>query len=513
MTATDIGVGSTSTGTSELQVQYPKVGYVRPRTPDSGSLQPGTAWSRQYQRLLLAGDIAVVCLVLAAAHLLRFGLEPGQAVVLPDAQAPLVAGFIALAWLGTLEAFRSREVRALGIGSEEYKRVINATLLVFGILAIMILALKLDLSRGYFAIALPLGLICLPLVRWLWRSWLTRQRVRGHYLSRVVVLGRPDDVRYVINQIQRKSGAAYDVVGAAVQGKNRKESVAVEGRSIPVVAGLDDVVAAAARVQADAVVVAGRVKGGNDYIRNLGWQLEESNTGLVLATGMTNVAGPRIHFRPVEGLPLMHVELPQFSGVKHLLKRMLDVVLAGTALLLLLPLLACIALWVHRDSAGPVVFRQQRIGRGGRTFWMYKFRSMVQTAEQDLEALREHNEGAGPLFKLRDDPRVTKAGRTLRKYSLDELPQIWNVLKGDMSLVGPRPPLQSEVTAYTGSVHRRLYIKPGLTGMWQVNGRSDLSWEDSVRLDLYYVENWSIAMDLMIIVRTARMLVKPVGAF
>jgi exopolysaccharide biosynthesis polyprenyl glycosylphosphotransferase len=513
VTATHVGVTGNSAGTKEHKVHYPTVRYVRPRMPDSGSLQPGTAWSRQYRRLLLAGDVVVVLLVLTAAQLLRFGLEPGQAVMLPDTDSPLVAGFIALAWIGTLEAFRSREVRALGIGSEEYKRVINATLLVFGITAIIILALKLDLSRGYFAIALPLGLVCLPLVRWGWRSWLTRQRIKGHYLSRVVVVGKAKDVRYVVNQIQRKSGAAYDVVGAALPGKERAESVEVEGRSIPVVAGLDDVVEAAARVQADAVVVAGRVKGGNDYIRDLGWQLEETSTGLVLATGMTNVAGPRIHFRPVEGLPLMHVELPQFSGIKHLLKRMLDIVLAATALLLLLPLLAGITLWVHRDSAGPVLFRQQRIGRGGRTFWMYKFRSMVQTAEQDLEALRELNEGSGPMFKLRHDPRVTKAGRTLRKYSLDELPQIWNVLKGDMSLVGPRPPLESEVTSYTGSVHRRLYIKPGLTGMWQVNGRSELSWEESVRLDLYYVENWSIAMDLMIIIRTARMLVRPVGAY
>ena len=217
--------------------------------------------------------------------------------------------------------------------------------------------------------------------------------------------------------------------------------------------------------------------------------------------------------RPVEGLPLMHVELPNFEGGKHHLKRAADVVAASAALLVLAPTLLVIAVMVRLDSDGPVLFRQERVGKSGRTFTMLKFRSMVQTAERDLVALREQNEGSGVLFKLKNDPRITNIGRFLRKYSIDELPQLWNILVGDMSVVGPRPPLLSEVNEYENHVHRRLYVKPGLTGLWQVNGRSDLSWEESVRLDLYYVENWSLTGDLVIIWRTVKVVIKPLGAY
>jgi exopolysaccharide biosynthesis polyprenyl glycosylphosphotransferase len=195
------------------------------------------------------------------------------------------------------------------------------------------------------------------------------------------------------------------------------------------------------------------------------------------------------------------------------LKRLLDVVVSGTAILLLLPVLLVIGLAVRLDSPGPAIFRQERVGRNGSTFTMLKFRSMAIDAEERLAALRAQNEGAGLLFKMKDDPRVTRVGRFIRKYSLDELPQLWNVLVGDMSLVGPRPPLRREVDGYESHVHRRLYIKPGLTGMWQVNGRSDLSWDESVRLDLYYVENWSLTGDLVILWRTARVLLHPTGAY
>jgi exopolysaccharide biosynthesis polyprenyl glycosylphosphotransferase len=285
------------------------------------------------------------------------------------------------------------------------------------------------------------------------------------------------------------------------------------GRAIPVVPESRSVVDAVRELGADAVIVAGPGKGGGKYIQELGWQLEESATELILATGLTNVAGPRIHARPVEGLPLMHVELPQYTGARHTLKRFFDIAASASALLTLLPVFLILAVLIKRDSPGKVLFRQERVGKGGKKFFMIKFRSMVETAEEDLAALLDQNEGAGMLFKMQLDPRVTEVGRWLRKYSLDELPQFWNVLKGDMSLVGPRPPLQREVDGYETRVHRRLYIKPGLTGMWQTNGRSDLNWQDSVRLDLYYVENWSLAGDLIIIWRTALQMIKPVGAF
>lgn len=207
------------------------------------------------------------------------------------------------------------------------------------------------------------------------------------------------------------------------------------------------------------------------------------------------------------------MRIPTFDGGRHVLKRALDIVVATCALLAIAVLAVPIAIAIRLDSPGPVLFRQQRVGRDGRTFGMLKFRTMHIDAEQQLEALRAQNEGAGPLFKLRSDPRVTRVGAVLRKYSLDELPQFWNALKGDMSVVGPRPPLPGEVTAYDGTVMRRLYLKPGITGLWQISGRSDLSWDESVRLDLRYVENWSVMQDLMIMVKTARVMVRPAGAY
>ena len=261
------------------------------------------------------------------------------------------------------------------------------------------------------------------------------------------------------------------------------------------------------------MIVAGQFGGGSQTIRQLSWDLEGTATELVLTSRLADVAGPRIHFRPVEGLPLLHVEIPTFDGWRHVLKRTFDIVFAGTALVLFAPVLLIIAIFIRLDDGGPVFFRQTRCGRDGGTFEMIKFRSMVKAAEQDLAGLLDRDEGAGVLFKMRNDPRVTHVGRVLREHSLDELPQFWNIFVGDMSVVGPRPPLVCEVEAYEGNVRRRLMIKPGLTGLWQISGRSDLSWEESVRLDLYYVENWSLTGDLMIVWRTAKTLITAKGAY
>jgi exopolysaccharide biosynthesis polyprenyl glycosylphosphotransferase len=336
------------------------------------------------------------------------------------------------------------------------------------------------------------------------------------------VVGRFDDVDYVVRQIHQKSGAAYNVVGAALDTGRRKGAkkdaelqrhLAAPGREVPIVSDLAGAAAAAARLGADTVIVAGRALSGADFVKKLAWELEGTATELVLASPLTDVAGPRIHFRPVEGLPLIHVEIPQFEGGKHVLKRAFDFFASALALFVLSPLFVAIALAVKLDDNGPVIFTQERVGRNGERFTMFKFRSMVLDAEARLAELQAENEGQGPLFKLKHDPRVTRVGHFLRKFSLDELPQLVNVFLGDMSLVGPRPPLPSEVEGYENHVRRRLYIKPGLTGMWQVNGRSDLSWEESVRLDLYYVENWSLTGDLVIMWRTVKVMAHPVGAY
>lgn len=476
--------------------------------------ESGALWASKYQRRLWVSDTSVLITVLLLAVQLRFSAGGGQ-LLIEDTEVGyvLISAVVAVLWMATLGVYRTRDIRVVGLGLDEYKRVVSATVSLLGILAILALVLKIEVARGYFAIALPLGVVGLLTSRWLMRTWLHRQRLKGHFLSRVVVLGRPGDVRYVIGQIHKKSGAAYQIVGAALPAGNTKTFMGEGTDVIPVVASINTVVDAVKRFDVDAVIVAGPVKGGSKYVQELGWDLEGTDTEIILATGLTSVSGPRIHARPVEGLPLMHIEQPQYKGFKHVLKRALDIALSASALLVLLPVFALLAFLIRRDSDGQALFRQERIGRTGEKFIMYKFRSMVEGAGADRAALESANEGAGPLFKMRDDPRITKTGRWLRRYSLDELPQFWNVFIGDMSLVGPRPPLASEVEKYETRVLRRLYIKPGLTGMWQVNGRSELDWQDSVRLDLYYVENWSLAGDLLILLRTARMLIRPEGAF
>jgi len=472
----------------------------------------GLRWARRYRDRLRFTDAAVVVAATLAAVAVRIMvLGPPVAADgwLQPAGIPVLTAAI---WLLALSAFRSRDPHVIGVGAAEYKRVLNATATAFGLGAILLLVLPETAgARWYLLVAAPTGAIALLVGRWKWRRWLFLQRRRGNYLSRAIVVGARHDVEYVARQIARDAGAGFVVVGAAVD--DDRTELTVAGSSIPVVAGTAGAAAAASAHHADAVIVTGQYGDGGDAIRQLSWDLEGTATELVLSSRLTDVAGPRVHFRPVEGLPLLHVEIPTFAGGRHAVKRSFDIAFSGTALLLLSPLMLLIALLVRLDSPGPILFRQTRCGRDGQTFEMLKFRSMVPTAERDLDGLLDQNEGSGVLFKLRNDPRVTRIGRKLRSHSLDELPQFWNILVGDMSVVGPRPPLVSEAECYEKKVKRRLMIKPGLTGLWQISGRSDLSWEESVRLDLYYVENWSLLGDLMIVWRTVKTVLRPKGAY
>jgi exopolysaccharide biosynthesis polyprenyl glycosylphosphotransferase len=248
-------------------------------------------------------------------------------------------------------------------------------------------------------------------------------------------------------------------------------------------------------------------------LRRLAWELERDDIDLIVSSALVDTAGDRITVRPVDGLAMMHIEHPRLAGGRRLIKSVFDVSVAALLLVLLAPLFLVVALVIRWDTGGAVFFRQVRVGRGGEPFRMYKFRTMHRDAEARLEAMRRQNEAGGVLFKIREDPRVTRSGRILRRYSLDELPQLINVLLGEMSLVGPRPPLPAEVEQYPQDMRRRLVVKPGLTGLWQVSGRSDLSWDESIRLDLTYVENWSLVMDLAILARTVSAVVRSSGAY
>lgn len=417
---------------------------------------------------------------------------------------------VAMLWILLLELCRTRSPHSIGVGVNEYRRLIDATAMVAGTTAVIAVGTGNTELRVLIVAGLPAGLACLLIERWTWRKWLWRKARDGHSLSQVVVVGSGSDVDYVIRQLGKNASPAYLIVGTISVDPGAPVR---EAKGIPRFTGLDQLEAIIPMLGADAVIVAGPLDGGNSTLNDLSWRLEKSRTQVIVVSSLTNVAGPRISVRPVEGLPLMHVDLPSFSGGHHIVKRAMDVVLSAVALLMLAPMLGVLAVLIRIDSKGPVIFAQERIGTNGQAFRMYKFRSMVVNAEEELEKLQSKNEGNGLLFKLRDDPRVTKAGVWLRKFSLDELPQIYNVLRGEMSLVGPRPPLPKEVAKYEGHVGRRLYIKPGLTGLWQVSGRSDLDWEEGVRLDLYYVENWSVTGDLMIMWRTFKVMLHPIGAY
>ncbi len=483
------------------------------KRPVDASEPSGLRLARMYRDRLRITDTAVIVVAMLAAVAIGSALV-GDSVIAAESSLDrvVIPVMIAATWLTALAAFRTRDCHVVGVGVLEYRRVLNATATAFGTFAVVVLLLQVSNTRSYFVVAAPLGAGGLLLGRWLWRKWLMAQRRLGHYLARAIVVGSRAEVLYVAQQISRHAGAEYRLVGAAVDDDDRGDLV-VQGTRIPVVGGVSDGAAAAAEYQADSVIVAGQLRGGGQAIRQLSWDLEGTATELVLTSRLTDVAGPRIHFRPVEGLPLLHVEIPTFDGWRHVLKRTFDIGFAGTALVLLAPVFVIIAISILLDDGGPVFFRQTRCGRDGDTFEMIKFRSMVKTAERDLASLLDQDEGAGVLFKMRNDPRVTRVGRVLREHSLDELPQFWNILVGDMSVVGPRPPLVCEVEAYEGDVRRRLMIKPGMTGLWQISGRSDLSWEESVRLDLYYVENWSLTGDLMIVWRTAKTVIHARGAY
>ena len=461
------------------------------------------AWPKRYALYLRIADTSIV-FASVAAGLLFGGAGPHTAVALV-----LIAGV----WPVALGIYGSREASVFGIGAEEYRRVVAASVQLFAVMAITALLVSDWLPARVFALVFGSGLLGLLTSRWSIRRWLTAQRQNGLYLTPAVVVGEPEDVRYVIRRISASNGAPYNVLGAVLPGGRRGQTLAVDGNRLPVLSSIDDVVRTVVLKKAAAVIIAGPVPGGNQYVRELGWNLEPYDAELVLASTLTNVAGPRIHWRPVQGLPLMEVDLPHYSGAKHVVKRGMDVLLGALALVVLAPILVALVLVVHFDSPGPVLFLQERIGKDGKPFKMLKFRSMVQDAESRLGQLAQANQGAGVLFKVKDDPRITRCGRWMRHFSLDELPQFVNVLKGEMSLVGPRPPLAREVGEYEHFTHRRMLIKPGITGLWQVSGRSDLDWDDAVRLDLYYVENWSLLGDLMILWRTFRAVVAPVGAY
>ncbi|MDX1874274.1 sugar transferase [Mycolicibacterium sp. 120266] len=474
----------------------------------------GLHWQRRYVLALTITDVFVVGAAMACAQMVRLGRPVTDFDPLTKyfGLLSVIFGFM---WLGLLTAYRSRSPRVVGAGMEEYRRVLSATLSTIGVVAVTLMIFRPEYARGYLALAFPLGLVFLMLGRSGCRRVLNFYRRRGRCVTSVLAVGNPVAVKSLVQSLDRTWWYGYSVVGVCLTGRPGGGTLEVPGvGALPVLGDEGQVEEAIARVGADTVALTATEHLGPEGVRELSWELDRLGVDLVVSPGMVDVAGPRLTMRPVAGLPLIHVEKPQYSGTKKLQKRAFDVCVAVTVLLMAFPLLLASALAIKLTSRGPVFYLSERIGLDGKPFRMIKLRTMVQDADQMVAGLADKNEmDGGVLFKIRQDPRVTPIGRILRRYSVDELPQFINVLKKEMSVVGPRPPLPSEADSYTHQVRRRLLVLPGITGLWQVSGRSDLSWDDSVRLDLSYVENWSISGDLVIAFKTVRTVLGGVGAY
>jgi exopolysaccharide biosynthesis polyprenyl glycosylphosphotransferase len=460
-------------------------------------------WRGGYVRWLVAADIGSALLAAAAGLAVSGEAMPG---------APPVAVVVALPvlWLVALSVARSYDRHVVCVGPDEFRRVLTAAGLVLAAVALAGWAGGLDMSRAFVAVTLPLTTVLTLAERTAARRLVCRARARGRHTHRTLLVGHGTAVALLHEQLTRQVGAGYDVVGYCLADSD-EAGRALAG--VPVLGSLVDVLDVVQQHSVDTVAVVPSPDLDGGAVRRLGWQLEKTRAELLLAPAVSDFGGPRLRMREVAGLPLLHVTRPELRGVRRMTKAVFDRVGAAVLLLLIAPVLAVVAITMKLSSPGPVLFRQERVGFEGRVFPMLKFRTMEAGAERRIPELVPSSDGNGVLFKMRLDPRVTRVGRVLRRYSIDELPQLLNVLKGEMSLVGPRPPLPSEVEKYGPDMLRRFVVKPGLTGLWQVSGRSNLSWEESVRIDVHYVENWSLLLDLRILFRTAGAVIRGIGAY
>ncbi|MDO4784603.1 MAG: sugar transferase [Propionibacteriaceae bacterium] len=428
----------------------------------------------------------------------------------PDVEAlvqPASVVIIGL-WLLALVTFGTYEVGQLGTGMIEYRRVMAASVFVWALVAQLAFLAHYPISRAYYLMLFALAVPVLLVGRFLARRLVHRVRARGHLLSDMVIAGDPAAVRDIARVMQRERWLGYRVSGVVTT-----DATPISDPPLPVIGPVSDLVDLVKQHRPDYLLLTTGSFPASEDFRQTAWQFEDTTVQLIVVPNLTDVAAARLDVRPLAGLPLMYVHPPTTRYAARWRKRLIDIVGASLAILLTAPVMAITALAIKLEERGPVLFRQIRVGRGGRVFFCYKFRSMVVDAEARLAELKDQNETDGVLFKMAADPRVTRVGRIIRRFSIDELPQLFNVLSGSMSLIGPRPALPSEVARYDAAVRRRLHVRPGLTGLAQVSGRSDLSWSETVRLDLYYVDNWSLFQDLTILIRTVGAVLFSRGAY
>jgi len=465
-----------------------------------------------------ATDAWALAFAIARAHALRYVVLPMPSKLGPEHPYLItVSVLLWVGWIAALSLLRTYDAKILDSGATQYQLVARASFMVFGWLAISTLVFRLAMSRGFLLIAGISGLLLLFATRRAWRGWVMMRRSHGDLMSSALIIGGVRSAEMMAERFAADAGYGMRVMGVWVPDRvvSRGERFRYGDIDVPVLGAESDLGEAILvnGEQVDTVVVTDTEHLGHDGMRELAWALEGRDVDLLVAPNVIDVAGPRVHLEAHGNMPLIYLSGPRYSRARSLTRAIFDRGFAFLVLLAASPILLLAMLAVRLTSRGPVFYRSERIGEHGVPFQMYKLRTMVKDADQAREELEKHNMSSGPLFKMQNDPRVTLVGRFLRRYSIDELPQFINVLKGDMSVVGPRPPLRAEVETYSDTIRRRLLIKQGVTGLWQVSGRSDLSWEDSIRLDLDYVENWSMLRDLQIISRTLRAVLASRGAY
>lgn len=400
-------------------------------------------------------------------------------------------------WLVGLWSHRLYEPSRMASGDTEPARVFQAALVSGGLVVVGAFVVGIALPRSWALWAGAAGLVALEGGRALRRAAVRALARRGFVTHRTLVVGTNAEARSIARSLRRQRWLGFEPVGFVATEAGFGHSV----DGLPVVGRTEGLLGAIDAVGASAVMVA---SSSVDAARlpALFRRLQAAKVDVRVTAGLGAVAASRVAVDPLDGVAVLSLRPAELSGAQAAVKRAVDIVGSLVLLVLTAPVMVAIAAAIRLTSGPGVLFRQQRVGRGGKPFTIYKFRTMVCDAEERLAGLIDLNDADGLLFKLVEDPRVTPIGARLRRWCLDELPQLFNVLRGDMSLVGPRPPLPSEAARYDEWVAGRLRVKPGITGLWQVNGRHELSFDDYVRYDLYYVENWSLALDLWILAST-----------
>jgi exopolysaccharide biosynthesis polyprenyl glycosylphosphotransferase len=480
---------------------------AREQLADGATSRLASDWEQRYRRTVITSDAVTTALVAAGIGNF-FGVR--DAANWHEKWGILAFGTWLLV-LGALAVSRSWAPAVLGQGAEEFRRLGRSLFMATVVLALGGIALTSRNIKLWIFVAVPAIAIVTMISRYALRVRLHRQRKEGRCLRPVLAAGSPDTVRDLIARTRRFPHLGWRVDAVCTTLGPGPGNHQLDG--VPVVGPLEHVAHHVRRDGYRVVAVTPDPHWSPHRLQRLAWNLEGSEAEMIVAPVLMEVAGPRLHVDAVLGIPLLRVSMPTFTGGRRAVKAVADRLGAVILLTLFAPLMVFVALLILVDSRGGAFYRQRRVGKGGREFTILKFRTMVAGADRARAALADRNEGAGLLFKLRRDPRVTRVGSVLRRYSIDELPQLFNVLTGSMSLVGPRPPLPEESAAYGPDIRRRLLVKPGLTGLWQISGRSDLPWEEAVRLDLRYVEDWSLALDAVILWKTLRAVVHGQGAY